>query len=367
MKGLYVHVPFCSIKCFYCDFAAFSGQKRSRDRYVEAVLRELDLRRRACPPPFGTLYIGGGTPTELEPVQLKALLDGLARRVGPLARLKEATVEANPESLTDAHLEVLRAAGVGRLSLGLQAVQPRLLKALGRQHGWGEFLEAYRRARAAGFKNISVDLMYGVPGQTIEDLRESLEEAGRLKPEHVSVYGLQVEPRTLYYKRGVETEEELGRRMYALVIRFLKKRGWRHYEISNFARPGREAVHNTLYWTGADYLGLGCGAASYVRGRRWTNLDRLEKYLEAVEAGRLPNASEERLKGKEKLGERILLALRLLRGRRLTGPESRAFSAELGRLKEQGLILRSEGRVRLAPDAVFVANRVFAEFVPPFG
>ncbi len=361
MKGLYVHVPFCSIKCFYCDFAAVSGQGRRRDAYVQSLLTELDASGETR---FDTLYIGGGTPTELEPSQLGALLNGLAARLGPLGRLAEATIEANPESLSEAHLAVLKAAGVGRLSLGLQVVQPRLLKALGRQHDYPEFLKAYALARAIG--NVNVDLMYGLPTQTLEEHRESLAEVVRLKPEHVSVYSLQVEPRTLFFKRGVRSDEELVRRMLALTISTLKKAGYRHYEISNFALPGREAVHNTLYWTGAEYLGLGCGASSYIGGARRTNLDRLEDYLAAVREGRTPVGFEERLEGKEKLGEGLMTGLRLLEGRRLSIEEREAFAPQLAKLKREGLLLDRGGRARLSVRAVYVANRVFSEFVPPF-
>lgn len=384
--GLYVHVPFCSIKCFYCDFVAFSGQAGSVERYLAALEREAGLYPGLTPE---TLYIGGGTPSELTAAQTARLLEGLAARFGPLERLRESTFEANPESLDEEKLDVLRAAGVGRLSLGLQAPQDRLLKSLGRRHGWAEFVRVWRAARSRGF-SLNADLMLGLPGQSLEDAREGLERVLGLEPDHLSVYCLQVEDRTLFAKRATEVDEDLSREMLEAVKGRLEGAGFVHYEVSNFARPGRESAHNINYWLNGPYLGLGCGAAGYLGGERWQNEERLARYLERVERGERPRASSERLAGRERLGETMMLRFRLLEGFHLTPDMQTEFRPELERLLERGLIELEGGapgskalskgpghrapagsagcsrclpKARLTREGLFLANEVFREFV----
>lgn len=364
MPGLYVHLPFCAIKCRYCGFAAFSGQNGFIDRYVEAVLKEADLYPGFAP---DTLYLGGGTPTELSAGQLSRLLEGLRGRYGPLARLKESTVEANPETADEARLDVLRGFGVTRLSLGLQAVQERLLRELGRRHTWEGFLRAFRLARERGF-SVNVDLMCGLPGQSLAQQQESLERTLGLEPDHVSLYSLHVEEKTHFSKRGVRVDEDLSRDMLEASMERLRAAGLRHYEISNFARPGHESRHNVNYWMGGDYLGLGCGAAGHLAGARWQNEARLSRYLERVAAGERPVAFSERLDGKAKLGETVMVRLRLIDGCELSPDIEAAFGAEIRDLSDRGLvrISRERGRpkmLRLSPEGVFLANEVFRAFV----
>lgn len=368
--GLYIHVPFCSVKCFYCDFTAFSGQNSSADRYVAAVLAEADLYAGT---EVDTLYVGGGTPTELSASQLEALLAGLARRFGPLAGLRESTVEASPESASEERLDVLAAAGVGRLSFGLQTASDRLLASVGRHHTFADFTCVYRAARRRGF-TMNVDLMQGLPGQSLSDVAADLEAVLALEPDHLSVYTLQVEDRTLFAKREVELDTDFARSAMDLTLSRLDAAGFRHYEISNFARPGREAVHNLGYWIDRPGLGLGCGASGHLGGVRYENEDRLKPYLEAVEAGRRPVFSAERLEGKAKAGEELMLRLRLTRGVVLTPAMRAGFRAEIEGLTARGLLEFDGGgcsdalpRLRLTRDGLFLANEVFREFVPPFG
>jgi oxygen-independent coproporphyrinogen-3 oxidase len=363
MRGLYVHIPFCSIKCFYCDFAAFAGKRKLVDRYLAAVEKEagpLISASTGSARTEGTIYIGGGTPSELSAEQISRLFSFLPKSFA------EATFESNPESLDLEKLKALKAAGVTRLSLGLQATQDRLLKAIGRKHTWADFLRVFELAREEGFDNLNVDLMFGLPGQSLEDLEQSVADVVALGSEHVSAYGLQIEDQTLFSKRGVRPDEELTRRMHERLIDALAAAGFEHYEISNFAKPGRQSVHNKIYWSNGEYLGLGVSAASHVGGRRWSNLERLDAYIEAVEAGRSAADGEERLEGKAKLGEAVFVGLRLIGGFEPDAETMDAFAADWTDLERRGLIVREGRRVRLSREGVFIANRVFERFVAPF-
>ena len=362
MTGLYVHIPFCAVKCFYCDFAAFSGQKKQVERYLAALGAEAALLPPRTPE---TLYVGGGTPSELSSGQISNLFERL-RRAFPSARPEESTFEGNPESLDAEKLAVLARAGVTRLSIGLQTADDELLKAVGRRHTAADFARVFRLARAAGIPAVSVDLMFGLPGQTLDSLRATLDFVLELDPEHVSLYGLQVEDRTLFAKRGVEEDGPLGREMYELAINALARAGLEHYEISNYAKPGRRSLHNVNYWRRGDYLGLGCSAASFLGGVRSANDDRLVPYLDAVENGRRPTAEAEAPAGLEALGEEAFLGLRLIEGFEPTPALRSAFAGPWAVLKARGLAREDGSRWRLTRDGVFLANDVFKEFVPPF-
>ncbi|MBI4387080.1 MAG: radical SAM family heme chaperone HemW [Elusimicrobia bacterium] len=398
MRGLYVHVPFCAIKCFYCDFTAFAGQGGSVKRYLNALRLEAarHARARAASDPrrfVHTLYIGGGTPSELSSAELEELFGVVSEYFGPLEGFSESTFEANPESLTPDRLEVLARAGIGRLSLGLQTMEPRLLKIVGRRHGPEDFLRVFRQARERGF-SLNVDLMYALPTQTLPEALSSLDAVLGLEPDHISLYGLQVEDRTLFGKREVEVDEDLAREMFEASLDRLRGAGFTHYEISNFARPGRESAHNMIYWRNGEYVGLGCGASGHLDGIRYCNLDRLADYCRALEEGKSPVAESESLRGRERLGETLLLGLRVLSGVELTPESEAAFGEAIERLSAQGLIEvagagrgisarhRGQGGTTSSRDAgpaiarpramcltrsgVFLANRVFEEFVPPF-
>lgn len=361
MTGLYVHIPFCSVKCFYCDFTAFAGQKKTARRYLAALEAEAGLFPESG---LSTLYVGGGTPSELEPEELTELF-ALIGRAYPNARFEEATCEANPESLSPEKLEILRRGGINRLSLGLQTTDDALLKSIGRRHTAQDFFEVYAAARRAGGFAISIDLMYGLPGQSPQSCRESLEAALKLKPEHFSLYGLQVEDRTLFAKRGVEADEDRGREMFESSLEIFAAAGYRHYEISNFALPGFESKHNQIYWDDGEYVGLGCGASSHRGGRRSTNIDRLGEYCDKALAGQPPIDSSEKLAGKEKLGETIYLGLRKLDGLSLTPEMESQFAPQWSALAGSGLIEREGARVRLTREGVFLANDVSMHFVAP--
>jgi oxygen-independent coproporphyrinogen-3 oxidase len=362
VTGLYVHIPFCSVKCFYCDFAAFSGQKKQIERYLAALEAEAALLPPRRPE---TLYVGGGTPSELDAAQCAALFERL-RRAYPDARLAESTFEGNPESLDAEKLAVLARAGVTRLSIGLQTADDELLRSVGRRHTAADFARVFRLARAAGIPALSVDLMHGLPGQSLDSLRATLDFVLALGPEHVSLYGLQVEDRTLFAKRGVETDEDLGREMYELAIAALARAGLEHYEISNWAKPGHRSLHNANYWRRGDYLGLGCSAASFLGGVRSSNAEKLAPYLAAVESGRRATDETEAPTGLEALGEEAFLGLRLIEGFEPSAALRAAFAGPWAVLKARGLAREDGDFWRLTADGVFVGNDVFKEFVPPF-
>jgi oxygen-independent coproporphyrinogen-3 oxidase len=362
LSGLYVHIPFCSVKCFYCDFAAYSGQKKQVERYLAALETEAALLPPRVPK---TLYVGGGTPSELEAPQIADLFTRLRRAYGG-APWTESTFEGNPESLDQEKLDVLAKAGVTRLSIGLQTADDGLLKAVGRKHSAADFENVFRMARKAGIPSLSVDLMFGLPGQSLASLAETLAFTLALAPEHVSIYGLQVEDRTLFAKRGVEEDSELGRAMYELVLARLDGAGLEHYEISNFARPGHRSAHNLNYWARGEYLGLGCSAASFLGGVRTSNEERLLPYIEAVEAGRRATVEAESPSGRELLGEEAFLGLRLVEGFTPSPSLKKQFAGEWALLLAKGLVEEKDGRWRLSASGLFVANDVFKAFVPPY-
>jgi oxygen-independent coproporphyrinogen-3 oxidase len=366
--GLYVHVPFCSIKCFYCDFTAFSGQGAQVDRYLKALELEAGLRPDLSP---RTLYVGGGTPSELSCSQMERLFGLLAARFGPIKRFSESTFETSPESLDREKLLLLREQGVSRLSIGLQCAEDRLLAGIGRKHSYADFLRIYAAAVEQGF-SVNVDLMLGLPEQSFPDALEGVRRIIDLEPDHLSVYMLKVEDKTLFSKRKVCADDGLSREMMEAACEKLAAAGYRHYEISNFARPGRESVHNLNYWGNGAYLGLGCGASGYLEGLRYSNEDRLVAYCGKLEAGELPTASSERLEGRERVGEDLMLGLRLIDGMTLTQTQEECFRDPLASLESRGL-LRLErddaGRIRLARltrEGLFMGNEVFREFVAPF-
>lgn len=361
-RGLYLHIPFCSIKCFYCDFTAFSGQKKTVSRYLSALDQEASFFPEFNPE---TLYIGGGTPSELSAEELQTLFKIIHSRF-PRSDFKEATFEANPESLDMDKIKILKESGVNRLSLGLQTLDDHLLKLIGRRHSSEDFFNVFSSVRKAGGFSISVDLMYGLPNQSLKTHLETLKRVLDLSPEHISLYGLQVEDWTLFSKRDVKVDENLAREMFERSIEILKEAGFIHYEISNFARLGSESLHNKIYWRNGEYLGLGCGAASYLNGTRSINEDRLISYCVKVESGQIPLSSSEKLEGVASLGEKAFLGLRMIEGYVPSEESLRVFNSQWNSLMGRGLIERRENVFRLTKEGVFVANQVFMEFVPPF-
>ncbi|MDD2805973.1 MAG: radical SAM family heme chaperone HemW [Elusimicrobiales bacterium] len=363
MRGLYVHIPFCRSKCGYCDFPSEAGREADIGAYLDALTAEA-ARYDGLAGSFSTLYVGGGTPSLLSPDQFGRLLGVLESLTGPLAGLRESTFEANPESLDEEKAVLLKKAGVGRVSLGLQATQDRLLKQLGRLAMREDFLRAYRTLRAAGFDNLSADLMCGLPGQSEAEFAESLDWLLGLAPEHVSLYALEVHEGTPFHSASVAEAPDAAAAMYEAAAARLKAAGLERYEISNFARAGRESLHNLNYWEQGEYLGLGPGAASYLDGERRANAPALNGYLEAAGAGLPPPEQyREKLQGRAKNAELVMLGLRKTAGIELPEDIFIEFRPELDRLLEAGLIETRGRQVRIREDRLYVANAVFREFV----
>lgn len=375
--GLYIHVPFCVKKCLYCDFTSFPFNHGAAEAYLNALSREIRL--------YGTtlsdeelivtsLFIGGGTPTCLPAARVKDILKDVKSFFYLLPGC-EVTVEANPGTIDRDGLRELSGAGVNRLSLGVQSFQDNLLDLLGRIHSAGEAVEAVRLAGEAGFKNLNLDFIFGIPGQTAGDWLETLSRAVELAPEHIAVYGLQLEEGTPLERAVVLGEikacpEELELSMYRTAIDFLTARGYDHYEISNFARPGRQSAHNLGYWLSYPYLGLGVGAHSYLRGERFSNEPSLERYFESLSRGEYPVEARETLSVETEMSETMFLGLRLIKGVNLDFFRQRfgrqvedVYGNEITRLIKAGLVEISGGFLRLTGKGLPVANRVFREFV----
>ncbi|NLW56863.1 MAG: radical SAM family heme chaperone HemW [Firmicutes bacterium] len=379
--ALYIHIPFCQRKCLYCDFTSFPGQREQFAAYLRALTQEIEQRL-----PSGltitSLYIGGGTPTILPTEALTNLLATVKSKAWVLPEA-EVTVEANPSSVTETELALLREAGVNRLSLGAQSGQDRFLQTLGRGHTTRQVETTLAAARNAGFTNINLDLIFGLPGESVDDWRETLQWATALRPEHLSCYGLQVEAGTPLAQRleagelNLPGEEETSA-MFLLNTEFLPEAGYQQYEISNFARrPTAEggdyrSRHNLTYWRYADYLGLGLAAYSGMAGRRWVNYADLEQYIDALRCGRLPVAEEEAIPPSTGMAEMIMLGLRLT-----TGPDPVVFQNRWGVSLEEtigeravslvagGFLVKEAGTYRLTPRGMLVSNLVITELVAP--
>jgi oxygen-independent coproporphyrinogen III oxidase len=362
VRHLYVHLPFCAHRCGYCDFVTVVGRHDRHGSYVEALLAELELERRLPAERLETLFLGGGTPTFTEPDALRRLLDAL-----PAA--DEVTVEANPETVTPALAALLRAAGVNRISLGVQTFQPALLTVLDRVAGPDDVRRAFYHLRDAEFDNISLDLVYGIPGQSPSDLEADIDEALELGPEHLSCYELEAKPGTRFtHAHG----EELARQAEAMegyfetVVERLTGAGYRWYETANFCRAGGRDLrsrHNLGYWLGRDYLGLGIGAVSTVAGRRWRNTPRLRAYVEALAAGDRPEREVEELDADVRGQERVMLGLRLDQPFDVNGEERLLDPDALARLTELGLVEAGEGGLSLTRRGRLLGGGVTAELL----
>jgi oxygen-independent coproporphyrinogen III oxidase len=357
-----VHLPFCASRCGYCDFVTVVGQEGRHAAYVDAVLAELELEREALAPRLESVFLGGGTPTLTEPRSLERLL-----RTLPSA--EEVTVEANPETVTPAVAALLHEGGVTRVSLGAQSFQPRLLEVLERRARPDDVRRAFAVLREAGFDNLSLDLIYGIPGQNAADLDADLNEALALEPEHLSGYELEAKPGTRFtHAHG----EELARQAEAMesyferVVERLTEAGYRWYETANFSRAESRDLrsrHNLAYWRGRDYLGLGIGAVSTIAGRRWRTTPRLGRYLASLQAGERPERELEELSAQVRSSERVLLGLRLDEPLSLAGLGEAVDAAALERLERLGLVVREGSGLSLTERGRFLGGGVTAELL----
>jgi oxygen-independent coproporphyrinogen III oxidase len=372
-RAAYIHVPFCAHKCGYCDFASLAGVDHLADRYLLALEREIETSL-VEPQEVDTIFVGGGTPTRLDAAQLRALCTIINKWL-VLAPGGEWTVEANPGTIDAEKAEVLAQAGVDRISLGAQSFQPRLLEVLEREHGRGQ-VEAALDVVRPRFARWSLDLIFGVPGSTQEQWRDDLETALSFEPSHLSCYGLVFEKGTALWNQkqsGIvqPVGEDLERLMYETTIERLAEAGLSMYEISNFCRPGQESRHNLVYWANDAYFGFGVGAARYLRGARSINTRDLVAYLKRAEAGQSATGPHEELTPEERARETAMLMLRRTQAgidrddfRFRTGFELDTLAGGvIERFKAQGYLEDDGRRVRLSPQGVFVADRVFCELI----
>lgn len=377
MTGLYVHVPFCETKCGYCDFYSVPLQGRATSPLVRAMVTELDLRLPEAEA-IGTIFAGGGTPTLLPMPDLKALFG----RLGQVAYnhdVREFTCEANPATVDDDKIRVLTACGVDRMSFGAQSFDPAELRVLERLHSPDDVAPAVAIARRGGIRRINLDLIFGIPGQTEDSWRRSLESALRLEPEHLSCYGLTYEPNTPLYARLQQDQvtpcdNALEADLYLMTIDVLAGHGYKQYEISNFARPGEECLHNLIYWSNGPYLGVGPSAASYHDGVRCKNVAHIETYIQDVASGRPAWRDPERLDPLARAGETAMLQLRLNRGidvqafREQVGLDPLEIFAEPLAVHSQAGHLTIEGEcIRLTRSGRLLADRVIGDLLDPSG
>ncbi|MFP5225337.1 MAG: radical SAM family heme chaperone HemW [Actinomycetota bacterium] len=361
--GLYVHIPFCSSLCPYCDFAVVVGRDADHERYIDAVLAEARARAEEHAwNPFQTVFIGGGTPTQIPAEATVRLIQGV-REIFGFAEEVELTLEANPESVEPADIELLAAAGMNRVSIGAQSFDPETLSRLGRQHGPDSIVRAVAAVRAAGIASVNLDLIYGTAGEDDRSWRSTLEQALRLEPDHLSCYGLGIEERTVFGKRA-EAGEQLAvdddqmAERFEVTVAELEAAGLRQYEVSNFARPGHECRHNLGIWCGGDYLGLGLGAHSLRAAQRWWNTRNLGSYLEAPSEAR---EGEETLDADRRAEEWITTRIRLRAGfpKAVADTVLPDFSARAAPLIDSGLLEEAAGGyVRTTIRGMLLENEV---------
>ena len=369
-SSAYVHIPFCTQICYYCDFSKVFIKNQPVDAYLEHLIQETRSYEIGKP---RTLYIGGGTPTALSAQQLAYLLTELPK-VMDLSEVEEFTIEANPGDLDPDKIAVLKDSQVNRVSLGVQTFDNKMLKKIGRSHQEQDIYDNIRHLKQAGFDNISIDLIYALPGQTMDQVKENVAKAIDLNIPHMSLYSLILENHTVFMNRMRRgklplPKEELEAEMFEYIIEELEKGGFEHYEISNFSKPGFESRHNLVYWDNAEYYGLGAGASGYVDGIRYKNHGPIRHYLEAVEAGKA-RITEEYLTLEEKMEEELFLGLR-----KKTGVSKARFEEKFGvsfdqrygqvvaSLTEQGLLVPDDKQVRMTKRGLFLGDTVAEKFI----
>ena len=370
---LYVHIPFCVKKCDYCDFLSAPAGRDTQEQYVQALLHEIQTEGGRRKEPVASVFIGGGTPSILEADLLEKILKALYRCFY-IEKEAEVTMEANPGTLTLEKLRICRENGVNRLSLGLQSPDDTELASLGRIHNYQQFLESYQMAREAGFHNVNVDLMFGIPGQTRDGWEKSLRIVAALNPEHISAYSLIIEEGTPFAARNLALpDEDTEYQMYEDTARILGEYGFEQYEISNYAKVGKACIHNIGYWTGVSYLGLGLGAASLMDGCRFTNTTSLERYTTASRKPDFPDNIRKdliKLTRQEQMEEFMFLGLRLRSGiskaefaQRFGIPIEEIYGDVIRRYKELALLQEENGRIFLSRHGIHVSNTVMADFL----
>ncbi|MBC2243614.1 oxygen-independent coproporphyrinogen III oxidase [Listeria booriae] len=375
MTAVYIHIPFCEHICYYCDFNKVFLEGQPVDEYVDLLIKEMEMvTKRHTMSPVETVFVGGGTPTTLTEAQLAKLCSAISR-LFPMTENAEFSFEANPGDLSISKLQVMKDHGVNRLSMGVQSFNNELLKKIGRIHTVDDVYQSVNNAKQVGFENVSIDLIFSLPGQTEADFEDTLTKALDLDLPHYSAYSLIIEPKTIFYnlmQKGklILPGEDAEANMYEKLMSTMEKHGRKQYEISNFAKPGYESRHNIVYWSNEHYFGFGAGAHGYIGETRYANYGPLKKYMQPLQNGDLPTFQQKELSLKEKMEEEMFLGLR-----KVAGVDKAHFQAKFGqsldatfanaidKTIEKGWLESTPERVRLTRRGRFLGNNVFQEFL----
>jgi len=368
--ALYIHIPFCPKKCLYCDFASYSGKEALMDEYINALGMEI---KHCVQGKIKTIFIGGGTPTFLSCNQLKILGSFIGKL--DIKENAEFTVEGNPGTFTQEKLLILKNMGVNRLSIGLQAWQNELLKKLGRIHTIEQFVKSYEMALKAGFSNINIDIMFGLPDQTLENMDETLEKVISMNPSHISCYSLIIEEGTPFYllysnDKGKLPGEELEREMYLLCIQKLKAANYHQYEISNFAKDEKQCSHNLVYWNVQDYYGVGCAAHSFIDGVRYCNTKNVEQYIKKISENNFSYEEVHENSAQDNMEEFMFMGLRKINGILIIDFKKRfgldiflVYGKIINKYTKLGLLMIANGRLFLSARGVEISNSIMCDFI----
>ncbi len=376
IQSAYIHIPFCHHICHYCDFNKVFFKQQPVDEYIEMLIKEMRHSNKINRDnPLKTIFIGGGTPTALSAKQLDRLFEGIKTELLPVNELVEFAVEANPGELTQDKLSVLKNAGVTRLSIGVQSFDDELLKKIGRVHRTDDVFRTVHQAEQAGFDNISLDLMYALPGQTVEQFKKTLETAFTLNVNHFSAYSLIVEPKTVFYNlmqkgRLSLPPQEQEASMYELVMEEMEKYGYKQYEISNYSIPGYESNHNITYWNNDYYYGFGAGAHGYIDGIRTSNIGPVKKYMENIQEYGTAYQSQHQVSIEEAMEEEMFLGLRKVKGvqkerffEKFSISMEQKFGKQITDLVNKGLLVDTDQAIYLTHKGKLLGNEVFQEFL----
>lgn len=374
--GIYIHIPFCHSKCYYCDFCSFPKMIERAEEYVSYIKKEIDLYEEALQDyNVSTIFIGGGTPTIINGKFIYEIIEHIYRKTNA-SKVAEITIEANPKTLDENKLQIYKAAGINRISLGLQSMNDEMLKKIGRIHTVEDFITTYNLIRKYEFNNISFDLMFNLPEQTLEDSIRTIELATQLQPEHISYYSLKIEEGTPFYdsyinKQLILPDEDTEREMYHRGIELLEKKGYYHYEISNFAKKGYESKHNLIYWKCEPYIGLGLSAHSYFNKYRYGNTQDMTIYFKQISNKKLAIVEEEFIDNQMEMAEYLILGLRLINGicpkefeKKFNINIKEVYGKTINKFIAEGLMEEYKGNIRLSKKGLDLCNIVFMEFLP---
>jgi oxygen-independent coproporphyrinogen III oxidase len=369
--SLYIHIPFCKQKCLYCDFPSYSGKEKFMDEYIDALNKE--ILEKAEEYSINSVFIGGGTPSYLKNSSLESLLIALNKL--KLKENIEFTMECNPGTLNRKKLEIMKKYSVNRISMGLQSTKNSILKEIGRIHNYEEFRNNYFLAREIGFDNINVDLMFGLPNQKLEDWQESLVEIAKLEPEHISAYSLIIEEGTCFYNLYEQNklnlpEEDNERSMYLVSKEILEKYGYHQYEISNFAKAGKECFHNKVYWKCNEYLGLGVSASSFIGKKRMKNLDDIQEYIEKINDHESVIEEIHANNLKDDMEEFMFMGLRMIEGininefkKRFNKDINEVYGDTIEKNIKKELLICKSGKLFLSQKGIEISNYVMSDFI----